>query len=122
MSETGGLKFDTNKAPCDLLSSHSLIGTAQVLGYGASKYAPHNWRKGIVYSRIISAVFRHLLAFMRGEDNDPESGLPHIDHVACNVMFLQEFCRTRKDLDDRFISPENKKLNVVTVPLQFNKE
>ena len=122
MSEAGGLKADTDKVPLDLLSPLALNGTAKVLGFGAKKYAAHNWRKGLVWSRIIAAILRHTFAFVRGEDLDPESGLPHIDHVACNVMFLQEFYHTRRDLDDRYVDPNNKKLSVVATPLQFNKE
>lgn len=97
-----GTKYDSDKAPCELLSPYALLGTANVLKFGAGKYGFHNWRGGITYGRVIGAIFRHLLAFMNGEDTDPESGLPHVDHAAAGIMFLQEFYRTRKDLDDRF--------------------
>ena len=97
-----GTKYDSGKAPCELLSPVALIGTASVLQFGANKYGYHNWRGGIGYGRILGAIFRHLLAFMSGEDLDSESGLPHVDHAAAGIMFLQEFYRTRKDLDDRF--------------------
>lgn len=106
-SSVEGKKADNGKTPCELLSPIALSATAEVLGFGAKKYAAHNWRKGLVWSRILGAIFRHLLAFMQGEDLDKETGLPHIDHVACEVMFLQEFYRTRKDLDDRY-KPETK--------------
>lgn len=104
-----GSKHDTGKPMCELLSPQALLGTTQVLTFGAKKYASHNWRKGIVWSRLIGAIFRHMFAILSGEDLDPESGLPHIDHVACEVMFLQEFYRTRKDLDDRYKPVSNKK-------------
>lgn len=107
-SATGGQKADTGKAPCELLSPDAMLGTAQVLAFGAKKYAPNNWRKGLAWSRLIGACLRHLYAFMRGEDLDPETGLPHIDHLACEVMFLQEFYRTRRDLDDRYKPIEKK--------------
>ena len=97
-----GMKHDTGKPPCELLSPHALIGTANVLAFGARKYAAENWRSGLKWKRIIGAILRHTLAFMGGEDLDPETGLPHVDHLACEVMFLQEFYRTRKDLDDRY--------------------
>lgn len=97
----GGKKSDTGKTPCELLSPIALSATADVLGFGARKYAAHNWRKGLAWSRVIGAIFRHLFAFMQGEDLDKETGLPHIDHIAAEVMFIQEFYRTRKDLDDR---------------------
>lgn len=106
MSE--GVKHDDGKTPFELLSPVALSGTADVLKFGAKKYEAHNWRKGLSWGRLIGACGRHLLAFMLGEDLDKESGLPHIDHLACEVMFLQEFFRTRKDLDDRY-RPETKK-------------
>ncbi len=105
---TGGVKHDDNKIPCELLSPQAALGTAAVLKFGAKKYAPNNWRKGLAWTRVLGAIFRHLYAFMLGEDLDPETGLPHIDHAACEIMFLQEFYRTRKDLDDRY-KPESKK-------------
>ncbi len=97
-----GLKADSGKAPCELLSPQAMLGTAEVLAYGAKKYAPNNWRKGLAWSRIIGAIMRHMFAFMLGEDLDPETGLPHIDHAATEIMFLQEFYRTHKHLDDRY--------------------
>lgn len=99
---TGGQKADTGKPSCDLLSPIAMLGTAEVLSFGAKKYAAHNWRKGIAWSRIIGAILRHTYAIMAGEDTDKESGLLHADHLSCEVMFLQEFFRTRKDLDDRY--------------------
>jgi hypothetical protein len=99
---TIGTKHDTGKPPCELLSPIALEATAQVLAFGAKKYAAHNWRNGLAWMRITGAIFRHLFAFMRGEDLDPETGLPHVDHLGCEVMFLQELYRTRKDLDDRY--------------------
>lgn len=96
------LKHDGGKAPMQLLSSIALHATSMVLAFGANKYKAHGWRAGIQWSRIIGAAFRHLCLFMGGEDIDAESGLPHVDHLACCVMFLQEQYRTRKDLDDRW--------------------
>lgn len=97
-----GTKHDTGKPPIELLSPVALIATATVLAFGANKYGPHNWRHGLAYSRLLGATFRHLLAFMGGEDLDAETGLPHLDHAAAEIMFLQELTRTRKDLDDRY--------------------
>lgn len=101
--ETGAaMKYDDEKAPFALLSYAALEGTANVLKFGAKKYAPDNWRKGFMYRRLISAAMRHLMAFSDGADFDPESGLPHLDHAACMIMFLQETWRTRPGLDDRY--------------------
>jgi hypothetical protein len=101
-SKTGGVKFDQEKPRMDLIDSGFLEGLASVLGFGANKYAAHNWRQGIAYSRLIAAAYRHLAAINRGEDVDPESGLNHSYHLACCVMFLSNMMKTRPDLDDRW--------------------
>lgn len=97
-----GTKHDTDKLPMHLLSTEALEQVAAVLQFGAQKYAAHNWRKGFVWSRPLSAALRHLLAFNAGEDRDPESGLSHLAHAACCIMFLLEFEKTRPELDDRY--------------------
>lgn len=99
-SESSALKYDTGKLPLDLLDPIALEGLAAVLAFGANKYAAHNWRSGFKYSRLIAAMMRHTFAILRGEYLDPESGLPHIDHVGCCWMFLSNMMKTRPDLDD----------------------
>ena len=97
-----GQKYDQAKPPMALLDPAFLEEVANVLGFGANKYAAHNWRNGIQYSRLISAAYRHLGAINRGEDIDPESGLPHAGHLGCCVMFLSSMMKTRPDMDDRW--------------------
>ena len=97
-----GLKFDSDKLPLHLLSTEAMNQTATVLAFGAEKYAAHNWRKGFVWSRPLAAAMRHITAFNAGEDKDPESGLSHLAHAACCIMFLLEFEKTHKELDDRY--------------------
>lgn len=98
---TGAEKHDEGKSPLNLISPIFLDGIANVLAYGAKKYAPHNWRKGLNWSRVIGAAMRHLNAYNRGEDKDPETGLSHLYHLGCCVMFLSEYEQTHPELDDR---------------------
>lgn len=95
-----GTKYDQDKPRMDLLDADALTGIAQVLTFGAQKYAAHNWREGISNSRLVAALLRHLFSIMRGEYIDPESGLPHIDHVGCCWMFLSNNMKNREDLND----------------------
>ena len=97
----GGLKFDSGKPPMALLDRYAMEQIALVLAFGAQKYAAHNWRKGIAYSRLLDAALRHLFAFADGEDNDPESGLSHIAHAGCCIVFLLGMINARPDQDDR---------------------
>lgn len=96
------LKFDQDKLPLHLLSTEAMNQTAAVLAFGAQKYAAHNWRKGFAWSRPLAAAMRHITAFNAGEDKDPESGLSHLAHAACCIMFLLEFEKTHQELDDRY--------------------
>lgn len=103
VSETGK-KFDTGKPRMELLSGIALQEVAKVLAFGATKYDAHNWRGGLKWSRILGAALRHIFAYLGGEDKDPETGLSHIAHAACCMMFLLEYEVTHKELDDRFKS------------------
>lgn len=98
-----GSRFDAGKPRMELLSAIASEGTAAVLTFGAKKYSDNNWRKGMKWGRVLGSLLRHTFKFMSGEDVDSESGLPHVDHIACNAMFLQEYYRTHKALDDRFV-------------------
>jgi hypothetical protein len=100
--EEPGKKFDAFKPPMALISSKAMMELAKVLGFGAKKYAEHNWRKGMSWSRLISAALRHISAFNDGEDLDPETGLPHTAHALCCLMFLTEYALTHSGTDDRY--------------------
>lgn len=100
--EKVGTKYDQDKPPMALLDHEFLAGVASVLGFGANKYAAHNWRNGIAASRLIGAAYRHLGAINSGEDVDAESGLQHSYHLGCCVMFLASMLNHRPDMDDRW--------------------
>lgn len=74
---------------------------AQVFDYGRRKYAAWNWAKGMAWSVPIACAARHLLAIIRGEHTDPESGLSHRGHVFCNIVMLGTYMGTFTEGDDR---------------------
>lgn len=100
------IKLDGEKPRVDLLPAVALEEIAKVLTFGAKKYDNWNWAKGFKWSRLLGAAGRHLFAFMRGEDKDSESGLSHLAHLGCCVVFLLWHERFKKDLDDRFKDPD----------------
>ena len=106
-AEQLGIKHDGDKPRMDLLDAYAIEQLAQVLTFGAQKYAAHNWRNGLSYGRLIAAAFRHMFAFLRGESHDPETGLPHPAHAMCCMMFLVWMMKNRPDMDDRFIKEPN---------------
>ena len=99
-----GQKLDAGKPPMDLLDRYAMEQIARVLAFGADKYSAHNWRGGIRYSRLIAAALRHLHAFNDGEDKDQETGLSHIAHAGCCIMFLLWMEHMRSDMDDRWLT------------------
>ena len=102
----GGTKNDSGKPRMELLDSLWLTGVARVLTFGATKYAPHNWRAGLQLSRLLGACLRHIFAFLRGEDKDPETGESHLYHASCCLMFAANMVETRPDMDDRYKAPQ----------------
>ena len=103
-----GLRFNDGKPRYDLVPSDALAGVVDVLTAGAKKYEPRNWERGMAWSKCFASMMRHAWAFWRGEDKDAESGLPHIDHVVCNAMFLAAYVR-RADLEQYDDRPAEKK-------------
>lgn len=97
-----GKKFDGDKPRYDLLAPEALEEIAKVLTYGAKKYEARNWEKGISYGRVFSACMRHLWAWWGGEDDDPETGISHLAHAGCSIIFLLTYVkRNQNNLDDR---------------------
>jgi len=99
--EEKGIRFDDGKVRHDLLSSNAINELSKVLTFGAQKYAAHNWRKGMAWSRVIGSLKRHLNAIERGEDFDHETGVLHAAHVMCNAMFLTDYYKIYPEGDDR---------------------
>ena len=88
MSEQGN-KNDDNKTRFDLLEPDFINEVAKVMTHGAHKYGPENWKKvGNAKARYMAALLRHINAWQQGERNDPETGMHHLAHATCNLMFL----------------------------------
>lgn len=98
---TEGVKFDTNKPRTDLLPHDALMDVADVLDYGAKKYAVRNWEKGMAWGRLSGAAMRHLFLWMSGEEIDKESGKRHLAHFACCALMLLALTLRGTGSDDR---------------------
>lgn len=100
---TTGLRFNSGKLPYHLLPDDAIQEVVRVLQKGAEKYAERNWQNGLKWdSECASSLQRHLAAWKLGEDNDAESGLPHMAHVATNALFLLHFAINGTGEDDRY--------------------
>lgn len=94
MAREPGYKSDDGKARWDRLPWAEVQDIVMVLAFGIRKYAPDNWQKvAEPRDRYFAAAQRHLVAWKQGEMNDPESGLPHLAHAGCCILFLAWFDR-----------------------------
>lgn len=96
-----GARYNGGKPDLSLIPLVTLEDEARVWEYGKKKYAAWNWAKGMPWSVPLACALRHLSAWQRGEDTDPESGLPHLAHVACNIRMLTLYAKTYPEGDDR---------------------
>lgn len=101
----GGIKHDQGKPGLHLLPVECLEEIAKVLDFGSKKYDSWNWSKGFRWSRLYGSTLRHLFAHMRGESKDPETGLSHLSHAGCNILFLIYHELYELGDDDRHIRP-----------------
>lgn len=98
INNKAGKKFDEGKTRYDLYPLSAYEGCAKVLTFGANKYTPNGWRTvPDAQNRYYAALIRHLNAQKEYIDNgnkglalDGESGLPHLDHAQCCLVFLRE--------------------------------
>lgn len=91
-----------------LLPLEVFAPVVEVLMFGAKKYAAWNFTngKGLSWTEVGESMQRHINAWLSGEDKDPESGLSHLGHIGCNLMFLLYYrmyaSKGYQDQDDRF--------------------
>lgn len=99
--KTGGQK-GSKPARFDLIPAKALWLVAELYGAGARKYEAHNWRRGYDWSLSIAALERHLAQFKEGENDDPETGCPHLAAVVFHALSLLTFTEEHPELDDRW--------------------
>lgn len=101
------LRYNEGKKQWTMIDWESMEGLVDILEFGAKKYSTYrtlddgskellisgrdNWKKGLELSSILDSAQRHLIAMMKGEFTDPESGFLHAHHVMCNMMFWVHF-------------------------------
>lgn len=88
------IKADAGKLQLTLVPREIIRAVARVRMYGNAKYGDsESWRR-VESSRYRDAAFRHFLAYLDDPEGvDPESGIPHLEHLACNIAFLLEMER-----------------------------
>lgn len=104
-----GVKFDKEKPKLHMIPEEALLGMAQAFMYGAKKYDRFNYRKGLSYTQLTDSLMRHTLQFLKGEENDAESGLPHTYHILANAAMLEYTRANKPDCDDRYKESDESK-------------
>ena len=104
-------KFDGKKNRLELIEPEFVLGIGKVLSFGAEKYEAFNWQKGNSEEdqlRIKGAMLRHMMAYIGGEETDPETGISHLHHISANGMFLDYFDRNilKEGTEDNIEVPE----------------
>lgn len=91
----------SKKLQWTLIDFKALEGMVRALEFGANKYAKDDWKKGIETKKIADKIMRHLVEYLDGNDLDEESGLPHIDHLQANAMYLSYMMKFKPEFDNR---------------------
>lgn len=89
---SGAMREKLNEIPYDLFPFEEVVPAyCAVAEYGAAKYDPWNWTKGLSRIQLLCSLSRHTWALLRGvthDDGPKGSGLPHVYHVLWNACAL----------------------------------
>ena len=102
MSDDLKIKTAAGKVQLNMMALRALKGCNRVFTFGGKKYKIGNFLLATMAdgagSRYMGALLRHM-ADLQGLDGqftpeslanlDPESGLPHIDHMLCGLIMLR---------------------------------
>ncbi len=92
----------STKVSLHLVSSPVMMEMALGMTEGACKYGAHNYRvAGVRGSVYYNAAMRHLMAWMEGEDIDPDSGIHHIGKALSCLSVLRDSMFQENWVDDR---------------------
>jgi len=97
--ETGAVRdSQEGKSRPDLISPFALDRVGHWLALGAEKYGPHNWQKGMDFSRVTASLFRHLVAFLKRDESED-----HLAAIIANSSFLIHY----EEMIKRGLLPES---------------
>jgi hypothetical protein len=97
------LKQTKGKPDFTLIPTRAMKGVVEVRQFGVEKY-PASGRDGWVKvndakKTFLAAAYRHLIAMIEnGIDSvADDSQLMHVDHCACNLLFISELIRKERE-------------------------
>lgn len=90
------------KLPLHLWPASATYMGALALFEGYSKYGRMNWRASEVSASVyVAALKRHMEAWFEGQDDAPDSGLPHLGHALACLAILVDAQTQGTLVDDR---------------------
>jgi hypothetical protein len=101
-SEIRGTKHDDGKPPLALIPRTALVEEALAFLDGKRKYGQWNYLKGLEAVQLVSAVQRHITAWLEGEERASDSGVHHLGHARAGLAMLMNLQKTGKLIDDRY--------------------
>lgn len=90
----------------EILSPWALEEIAKALDFGKQKYGEWNYRGGFKWCRLTGSLLRHVYAWLKREDKDPETGLSHLAHAGANILMLLDHEILGLGEDNRWTKPE----------------
>ncbi len=113
--DQGKSRHNAGKPPLHLLPLDGLVLVAWVLAFGSEKYSPRGWEQAAAegvfsWADCVRACLSHLSKLMAGQRIDPESGLPHVAHLACNALFLCSMLARGNGRDDLPACPDGQRV------------
>jgi len=96
---------DTDKGRTDLISPFALTRLSKWYSLGAKKYTDRNWEKGMPFSRYTASMFRHVIAWMKGDESED-----HLAAIAWNafaIMHHQELNELNWDDMPHYLSKKD---------------
>lgn len=96
-------------------SDGNVIKGADITLEDACKYdiiadGSNNWKDGLRFTEVLESLRRHIEAFSKGEDYDPDLKTYHLANAAWNIDVLLEQYTTHPELDDRRNTYFNKRV------------
>ena len=86
------------KSRPDMISPFALMRVGEHMRKGAAKYGPLNWQLGQPFSEVTASMFRHLLQWLQGDEEE--------DHLAAIVFGAQALMHYREMINRGLLSAE----------------
>ena len=113
--QEGAARYNQGKIQYNLIPPYPLEQLGKLFTYGATKYAPNNWKKGLLWTKVLDSAMRHLEAFRAGEDYDYDrncqgciegycknhSGVYNLTAATWNLFILTDYYKSNPQFDDR---------------------